>query len=583
MDQRTDNALNELADLFLSPASPEIDEADTELAEPVTLNEIEQLIMANLHKTAESPEPTDHAQMQQQHARTKLKLSSAELLSSPIQIELPPNTPETPNTPGTPGTPNTSETHGTHGTSYTHNTPRTPVTPGSVGSMDSVNGHDSASQANENMSVSQAKARPTDSPHLRLVGDEISTSDAQSPVIPTLKNPPRVQGMLVGHLPGFAYAWVSQYAHELLMHAEDREQCATVCHMDLAGIALERIIRGPVQQKTELSGTSDEILAELSCSARHWLLCPAMDEPRTWPRIAPLTRDWTLLTATDEVSTLHAVQLIKQLMQMPREDANLPPRIAVMFCGSPLDTAQRAYEKLRGLCEAQLDVTPALAGVRQRMQPVTIDDLGQYFEDSDHAAGHDHLWQQVTQAIHPLRNPVQSPEPPVPQPPQDEDGDDADAGASMDHALHDVADDVEPDMADDADSDVDADIQADVDAHLCAGISGLVALQARCPRDAAVELAMDEQGDLHLLAEVTEGAAMKHLAALAMVRSWAAEHAKLLEMTRPELVIESEKHIHLHLISDEAKQLTPLLREPMDVALHLRIADTHTCKFIDLN
>jgi hypothetical protein len=98
---------------------------------------------------------------------------------------------------------------------------------------------------------------------------------------------------------------------------------------------------------------------------------------------------------------------------------------------------------------------------------------------------------------------------------------------------------------------------------------GLTPLTARCPRAGSVELAVDDSGRVHALAQQGPDAVAHMLCAAA----WAREHSEILSLSQPGVKIDGAASPVLHLFTDEAPPVRPLL--DTDVRLHLLLRPSY--------
>ena len=107
-------------------------------------------------------------------------------------------------------------------------------------------------------------------------------------------------------------------------------------------------------------------------------------------------------------------------------------------------------------------------------------------------------------------------------------------------------------------------------------LPGGIALDARCPDHPDIELLLDEDGRLHLLARHDSEAdgpnadVQSVTLALMQARRWAVRHRELLRMTRRQLRFDDAATPRLHLFTDRADLATRLVAElDGEVRLHL--------------
>lgn len=338
----------------------------------------------------------------------------------------------------------------------------------------------------------------------------------QEPPSPLLATERVIEGLIVGHLPVLASAWVSQYAR----HRNRELGCP---------IALMRLRAG--RASIDLFGVDDADSADSFEDAVRladqvdaaWIL--RVDEPDE-PRLADADiDDLTLLTGADQAAIVASYRVIKRLAgEVEPEDGPAHVRLAAM--GSDERGAATIGEKVKRAATTFLGCEIEVAGVVSRIEPgraCTIFD-----------APMDLSVDRVVDAIRAVAI----------APARDED---IIVGASVDEPA--PAEQPEPLAA-----------PAHPTTTLASHVNGLHALPTTCPYAEGVELARDDAGRLHLLSS----AAPSGVAGLLSAKQWATMHAALLAAAHGPL---DAREAVCHLMTDDAGSARSML--DTDLRVHL--------------
>lgn len=110
-------------------------------------------------------------------------------------------------------------------------------------------------------------------------------------------------------------------------------------------------------------------------------------------------------------------------------------------------------------------------------------------------------------------------------------------------------------------------------------LTGSIPLEARCPDEPAIELALDEEGRVHVLAQCivadqSEAAAAGELARAAMsllaARQWVRRHLELLAMTQRQCRFDPAARPTMHLFTDHGP-LASRLSQRVGQTLHIHL------------
>jgi hypothetical protein len=348
---------------------------------------------------------------------------------------------------------------------------------------------------------------------------------------------PRIEGLILGHLPVMASAWVQQYARQL---ATDHGGPVALLRLRV-GEATVEMIGSRLGEDTPACPSLDAAVAEAGRHAVVWLV--RVDETAE-PRLAELpVSGITLLTGANEAALVSSYRTLKNLVRPADDPDGQDLRIVIMgatpdqaaeasvkldraaatFLGRPLKTSTcvaRIGGKLsallyRGACQASLD--DIVSRLRSLGTPAPLP------TPSPQASAPFAKPEPVVSRLGHARAPAS----PMASPPAPE------ASTTRDGALA---------------------------RHL----AGLRPLEVTCPYAPGVELALDDKGILHLLAPMQTGTAPLLAAA-----AWARLHHGLLRMaltgTPPGLSPDAQPV--LHLFTDDAPGARALA--DADVRLHL--------------
>ncbi len=345
--------------------------------------------------------------------------------------------------------------------------------------------------------------------------------------------------VLVAHLPGPVNLWLHQYAQR---RAEEYREPLTLVR--IAGQTGECDRFTPMQ--AALAATDPD---RPSPPVAHLIYPGEADEP-IMRRLAGRLNEWTVLTGADPAAIVAAYRLIKQWMDA-RPGASYAPMVRLMFLGCDGQTARSAARKIERATGEFLDVPLGMAGVQQQMQPVrrrrtepieltdrALEQLlrGERSSADDRAAAASPDEARISDeelAALSMADP-----PTTDDPTRDSEPDEPDIPTDLGLAAHDVARpprDAQPVLSD--------------------SVPELTGLAARHPHHAAVELACDNAGRLHLLAHAGEGDGRAELSQLVEVRAWAFEHAALLALACPQLhTAPTPARMHLFVSDVQAHQ-----------------------------
>ncbi|MEM9418059.1 MAG: hypothetical protein AAGA25_03250 [Planctomycetota bacterium] len=446
-----------------------------------------------------------------------------------------------------------------------------------------------------------------DGPMLRLAGgDDDSASSEWSggmkqPLIGV------AEAVVLGNLPGMAGPWLTQYGQLLaqqdgavaILHVDtdsiDLEVIEPTQHdaNDPAAAAFS----GPSLRVPPGGFAGRDLIAVLEqlCGSRvspvRTILLHMDPTPEALPRLLDLDY-WTLLSGADDAAIVAGYRLLKRLIES--DDQAARAHVGLMVVGSDKDAGQKAAKKLRSAVANFLHTPVELIGYQQKMIPARCRTLGTFVELQT-------LWPRLIDWLSKLEAPTVDPaeetqgEPPLVVSAIDafDSVEDEVAAAEPTHATLPPLDEPvevqatpEPEATSGAPSweltpepteapEIDLFDLIDSDARATASIPGGLALEARCPSQPHTQLALDSIGRLHLLhrhdsAEGDPPTPKEAIVELVAVRDWARQHRQLLQLTERGRRFDPDADPVLHLFTDRADLSVNLVARLGDLLkLHL--------------
>lgn len=410
----------------------------------------------------------------------------------------------------------------------------------------------------------------------------------------------RREGVILGHLPVLPAAWVSVYART---RAAATQRPVAVLHRRVQSVELDLCPAPSKSQSIARPQTTDDLESAIATAAEHradWLVrVPELDEPDL-AELAGLT-DLTILTTAGEhalVATYRVLKTFAAALSAPGISKNTPkrtPGLRVAFFlpeGAPHGPARFAADRLVETAQSFLDVTPEYELIAARIQPSRRIAL---FAGGFEAPAQE-LIDAVTAADEAARahRPARAQPEPKPQPnPMHaaEAADRTDApdltnemAASIARELRGAAQAAEEQPAAPTNASSRASTDRPSSRLWATRLPGLSPLRARCPYAEDVEMATDDQGRLHLIADAHERAhgAPSTTPAFATTQllnaaAWAEDHRSLLALTEPKLTTNpradgSTMQPAMHLIVSSAPAIRPLI--DTELRIHLVAGDT---------
>jgi hypothetical protein len=386
---------------------------------------------------------------------------------------------------------------------------------------------------------------PAARPPLRLVE---TTED-----IPPQSSPPAplpVDAVLLGSLPVYASAWITQFV---------RAETTRIGHP----IALVRTLAGEgsvdilgLDQSKTTPGREPTFDAAIeiasSLCARFILRTGETSEVdlATHEGVASVV----VLTGIDEPALIAAYRTLKSLA--PRwANRPSPPRVRIAAMGASAEQGRRAFEKIARAARVFLETPLEYAGHVERIEPAPSTCVFRGPTDADNDA--------VIRLVKRPRTPTQKTVPPV-----------VDSGnSSEDEPQSDAQVECKPaaviETGPDANTPAPVSPLARVDDRndLVARVPGLATIPFAIPRCDGVELAADASGGLHLLALDKDDS--NPTASLLAAQAWTRVNRQILAAacaTALGSAIDPEQSATLHLFTDRPKRVRHLL--DADIRVH---------------
>jgi hypothetical protein len=362
-----------------------------------------------------------------------------------------------------------------------------------------------------------------------------------------------IEGLIIGHLPVLASAWVSQYARYV---AEQVGKWVGLVRIRSGHATIELV--GPPGAQSPPPGTSasalKSALAHAAAQTAHWII--RVDE-LSEPRLAELqgVDRLTLLSGADEAAVVASYRTLKLLSE--RATHSNEPTLGVAIVGAPKDRAKEAAERLARTVEVHLGQRLRLTACIPQIGPGRIVPIyrGDLSEPTDAALP------GILQALRAEADAAQLAAEALPPPPPPS----VVAGARAEaHAPVEAAASPAPPEA------------------LSTHVPGLKALPARCPLASGVELAIDGAGRVHALARL-EGGDGRVMERLLAASAWAGLHADWIRLATGNTA--AGGNATAHIFTEDARSARPLLDS--EVRVHLlvraRAGDRDVCVCRDLN
>lgn len=396
--------------------------------------------------------------------------------------------------------------------------------------------HDSSPAAGlkfEGQSIDAARTDDYDALADLFLGDEparITTQTIKMPHAigsePARAAAPRVEALVLGHLPVRGSAWTGQYAASIAQSTGNPVALIRL-GIDHATISL---VGGAAKADTPVELTSlESALASAGQLAPNWIIHTDELAETELAHMRGIDR-MTLLVGTNEASIVATYRAIKGFATAGGSE---PPAIGIAVVGVPIEDAKRVRDRIERASQVFLSQPIELVAAIPRVGPtgavVIFDgpaksDLPSVLEQLDRGlrTGAPSAMPYVSQPEpqRPAKRPIKSSPAPI------------DASTAT--------------------------------APLTTHIPELHAIEARCPDDINTEIAVDRSGGLHILCDESTG-----YERLVATLSWAQTHAKLLALTSRDVPMVDPGLLPVgHLFTSAPKGVRHLL--DADIRLHLR-------------
>ncbi len=371
-------------------------------------------------------------------------------------------------------------------------------------------------------------------PALRLVHDEPPSPAA-------CKRAVRIEAMLLGSLPIYASAWVTQF-----VRAEASRLASPVALVrTLAGEGSVDLF-GPLDATAAQARAASftDALREATTLAEHVIIRTgetSESELASHEQIGSIT----LLTGIDEPALIAAYRTLKMLA--PRwESRATPPTIRIAAMGATDEQGRRAFEKIARAARVFLETPLAYAGSVDRIEPAPSVSIfrGPTSIDTDDVIATLRSPAEQKDTEIPATDPAPAEKAPEPVAPARFEQFDAIPVAS--HDSHESALATEP---------------------LSSRIAGLARVPVSIPKCPGVELAADASGGLHLLTRDDDTSTPT--SSLLAAQAWASVNRELLAAACATLLgspVDATRPATLHLFTDQPKRVRSLL--DADIRVH---------------
>lgn len=347
-----------------------------------------------------------------------------------------------------------------------------------------------------------------------------------TPPMPDTKHAPTIEAAIVGHLPVRASLWVMQHARDT---ADSTGETVAVLRATGDELAIDLLAPSATRRSfnTFDAKSLDDALALASRTATRWIIsADELSEPQLLA--SDRVQAVSLLTSASRAATVAAYRTLKHAVGSADDAEDRSFRFVIM--GSEPDDASRAATQLRHVTEAflgrpvdvvtgasKIDATRAVPLFRGRLEAA----------DADLLALIERARELPAEADEKVGGPVIASREPEPTT-----------------------------VATEA---------TDTDLRLCSLLSGLTDLALRCPIEPQVQLALDDDGRIHLLA--SDESVADPVRSLTQAGAWAALNRELiLAAAKHDSPTDADEPV-LHLLVHDAPTNRRLL--DADIRLHL--------------
>ncbi len=354
---------------------------------------------------------------------------------------------------------------------------------------------------------------------------------------------PRVEAVVLGHLPISAAAWPGQYARR---RAEQLGGPAAVVRLTGGSLAIDILGSAGPDQPPEGEHDALEFVRAAADTIILRVDEPAEDQLGILPGLDGLC----LLTGADDAAIVACYRKLKHLAAAA--DASPMPGIHLAIMGADERKGALAHERIARAARAFLEA--------DLLPPVVIERIGPTGATPVYHGPTDLSLVTLASLLAQPRPPRARPAPARPEPTQHPGGP---------WAREPVARECSPVPAARPDT-----RPAPID-RLCSLIAGLAPIDSRCPLAERLELASDRAGRLHLvaarLASQPDLASPDPVGELLLAAAWARTNCAILAKAEPALLHGAGEPM-LHLVTDDPGLATRLLGTPVGIHLAMPAA-----------
>jgi hypothetical protein len=355
-----------------------------------------------------------------------------------------------------------------------------------------------------------------------------------------------IELLLPAHLPVQGGLWIVPYAGR---EAQGGTSVLVRMHEDSMDVA----IVGKEGNFDITTCTSiEEVIGHLDGQITNWIIQPPVDADPT--SLLHCDADYvTLLSGADQAAVVGAYRLLKGLISATSEGVDLPS-IRLVIVGAEERASSDAASRIVQTAHHQLDVNlevghplPAMGSTSNVISQVTftrssnvVDFMGRLRTE---------IKENSTSTDLPLTPRFSSEETPK-------------RVATVSNVPEEVISSVEPPMQEDSKPLVHTDNETSISSEtLVSRIDGLLAITPRCPEHEQIELAVDRNGCLHILAFVD------NFREASIVTAWATRNGSLLSMSCNGFQMDVSSAPVQHFFTNNAASVADL--QASGVRLHL--------------
>jgi hypothetical protein len=350
-----------------------------------------------------------------------------------------------------------------------------------------------------------------------------------------------VEGLILGHLPVMASAWVMQYARSLA----GASGAVAILRIRAGEVALELAGGAPPAEAAPDLATAIATAAPL---ARAWLVQVDESAERLLASSGGLDT-LTLLTGADEAAIVSAYQALKDMLA-----PGSGPEVRLAIMGAAPDKGAQSAERIARTAGAFLGRKISVVACVSKIGPGRPATLFRAPLEGDANAVLEGALRSIRapRPAHGLRPQVTVSAPPIPLEPQPT------PASTPARAPTPARQASSPPMRPEPPA------QRSLAQHL----PGLVPLGFVCPYAPTIELALDDTGGMHLLAGADAGP-NEGLAGMMAVSTWAIQHERLIELASAGVgrALDPTAPVTQHLFTADARRVRALLDAP--IRLHL--------------